>query len=56
MTFVRPVVDFNYSLLEQDAQRGCGSLCAIPRDVQGQAGHGSGQPGLVVWSGQQPCT
>ena len=32
--------------LEQVAQGGCG--CSIPRGVQGQAGFGSGQPGLVV--------
>ena len=32
--------------LEQVAQGGCG--CPIPRGVQGQAGCGSGQPGLLV--------
>ena len=32
--------------LEQAAQGGCG--CPIPRSIQGQAGGGSGQPGLVV--------
>ena len=32
--------------LEQVAQRGCG--CTIPGGIQGQAGCGSGQPGLVV--------
>ena len=32
--------------LEQVAQRGCG--CPIPGGIQGQAGCGSGQPGLVV--------
>ena len=32
--------------LEQVAQPGCG--CPIPADIQGQAGCGSGQPGLVV--------
>ena len=32
--------------LEQAAQGGCG--CPIPGGIQGQAGCGSGQPGLVV--------
>jgi len=32
--------------LEQIAQEGCG--CLIPAGIQGQAGCGSGQPGLVV--------
>ena len=32
--------------LEQVAQRGCG--CPVPVGIQGQAGCGSGQPGLVV--------
>ena len=32
--------------LEQVAQGGCG--CPIPGGIQGQAGYGSGQPGLVV--------
>ena len=32
--------------LEQVAQGGCG--CPIPWGIQGQAGCGSGQPGLVV--------
>ena len=32
--------------LEQVAQGGCG--CPIPERSQGQAGCGSGQPGLVV--------
>ena len=32
--------------LEQVAQGGCG--CLIPGSIQGQAGCGSGQPGLVV--------
>ena len=32
--------------LEQLAQGGCG--CPIPGGIQGQAGCGSGQPGLVV--------
>jgi len=32
--------------LEQAAQGGCG--CPIPAGIQGQAGCGSGQPGLVV--------
>ena len=32
--------------LEQVAQEGCG--CPIPGGIQGQAGCGSGQPGLVV--------
>jgi len=32
--------------LEQVAQGGCG--CPIPEGIQGQAGCGSGQPGLVV--------
>jgi len=32
--------------LEQIAQRSCG--CPIPGGIQGQAGCGSGQPGLVV--------
>ena len=32
--------------LEQVAQGGC--ECPIPEDIQGQAGCGSGQPGLVV--------
>ena len=33
-------------LLAQVAQRGCG--CPIPGGIQGQAGCGSGQPGLLV--------
>jgi len=33
-------------MLEQVAQGGCG--CPIPGGIQGQAGCGSGQPGLVV--------
>jgi len=32
--------------LEQVAQRGCG--CPIPGGIQGQAGCGSGQPGLLI--------
>ena len=32
--------------LEQVARGGCG--CPIPGGIQGQAGCGSGQPGLVV--------
>jgi len=32
-------------VLEQAAQRGCG--CPVPGGVQGQAGWGTGQPGLV---------
>jgi len=32
--------------LEQVAQGGCG--CLIPGGIQGQAGCGSGQPGLVI--------
>ena len=32
--------------LEQVAQGGCG--CPIPGDIQGQAGCGSEQPGLVI--------
>ena len=32
--------------LEQVAQGGCG--CPIPGGIQGQAGCGSGQPGLVI--------
>ena len=32
--------------LEEVAQGGCG--CPIPGGIQGQAGCGSGQPGLVV--------
>ena len=32
--------------LKQVAQGGCG--CPIPGGIQGQAGCGSGQPGLVV--------
>jgi len=32
--------------VEQVAQEGCG--CPIPGGIQGQAGCGSGQPGLVV--------
>jgi len=32
--------------VEQVAQRGCG--CPIPGGIQGQAGCGSGQPGLVA--------
>ena len=32
--------------LEQVAQGGCG--CPIPEGIQGQAGCGSGQPGLMV--------
>ena len=34
------------SNLEQVAQGGCG--CPIPAGIQGQAGCGSGQPGLLV--------
>ena len=34
--------------LEQVAQGGCG--CPIPGGIQGQAGRGSGQPGLGVGS------
>jgi len=34
------------SALEQVAQGGCG--CPIPGGIQGQAGCGAGQPGLVV--------
>jgi len=34
------------SALEQVAQGGCG--CPIPAGIQGQAGCGSGQPGLLV--------
>jgi len=33
-------------VLEQVAQGGCG--CPIPGGIQGQAGCGSGQPGLLV--------
>jgi len=33
-------------VLEQVDQGGCG--CPIPGGIQGQAGCGSGQPGLVV--------
>ena len=33
-------------VLEQTAQRGGG--CPVPRRVQGQAGWGPGQPGLVL--------
>jgi len=32
--------------VEQVAQRGCG--CPVARGIQGQAGCGSGSPGLVV--------
>jgi len=32
--------------MEQVAQGGCG--CPIPAGIQGQAGCGSGQPGLLV--------
>ena len=32
--------------IEQVTREGCG--CPIPGDIQGQAGCGSGQPGLVV--------
>ena len=35
-----------WDALEQIAQGGCG--CPIPGGIQGQAGCGSGQPGLVV--------
>ena len=35
-----------YFALEQVAQGGCG--CPIPGGIQGQAGCGSGQSGLVV--------
>ena len=34
-----------FALLEQVAQGGCG--CPIPGGIQGQAGCGSGQPGLL---------
>ena len=37
---------FTLNTLEQVAQGGCG--CPIPGGIQGQAGGGSGQPGLVV--------
>jgi len=39
---------FDYYMvpLEQVAQGGCG--CPIPAGIQGQAGCGSGQPGLLV--------
>ena len=33
-------------VLEQAAHRGCG--CPVPGGVQGQAGWGPGQPGLVL--------
>ena len=33
-------------MLEQAVQRGCG--CLVPGGVQGQAGWGPGQPGLVL--------
>ena len=33
-------------MLEQVAQRGCG--CPVPEGVQGQAGWGPRQPGLVL--------
>ena len=33
-------------MLEQAVQRACG--CSIPGGVQGQAGWGPGQPGLVL--------
>lgn len=46
MTFVRPVVDFNYSLLEQDAQRGCGSLEMFRARLDVALGN------LGWWSGQ----
>ena len=36
--------------LEQVVQRGCG--CPIPGGIQGQAGYGSGQPGLVHAAGE----
>jgi len=35
-----------HDVLDQVALRGCG--CPIPGGIQGQAGCGSGQPGLVV--------
>jgi len=37
---------YTYYSLEQVAQGGCG--CPIPGGIQGQAGCGSGQPGLLV--------
>jgi len=37
---------FIYYTLKQVAGGGCG--CPIPGGIQGQAGCGSGQPGLVV--------
>ena len=39
-------------MLKQAAQRGCG--CPIPGDIQGQAGWGLGQPGLVL-NGEIGC-
>jgi len=43
-------------MLEQAAQRDRG--CPIPGDVQGQAGWGPGQPGLVLGMevGGPPCS
>ena len=37
---------FAQNAVEQVAQGGCG--CPIPGGIQGEAGCGSGQPGLVV--------
>jgi len=42
MLFTQRVV----TTLEQIAQEGCG--CPIPGGIQGKAGCGSGQPGLVA--------
>ena len=36
----------NGEVLEQAAHRGCG--CPVPGGIQGQAGWGPGQPGLVL--------
>ena len=50
LCLVRPARTLDISAcsasLEQVAQGGCG--CPIPAAIQGQAGCGSGQPGLLV--------
>ena len=42
----RIYIIYRVMTLEQVAQGGCG--CPIPGGIQGQAGCGSGQPGLLV--------
>ena len=39
-------INYNVGISIRNIQGGCG--CPIPGGIQGQAGCGSGQPGLVV--------